>query len=303
LNGNWTIRALAAVLVAAVLAGCAAGEAAQEVAADGTQYVRYEQNGAVSWGILEGETIHQIDDAPYLEHRRTGQSVSRGAVTLKAPVDPRSVYMTALNFRSHIRGTPPAYPGLFMVPATSIIGPEEPILYPADARNVHYEAELVVVIGREARNVPVEQARDYVFGVTAGNDVTERGWQSGDIQWTRGKGNGGFNAVGPVLVKGLDYSDLMIVGRLNGEERQRESSADMLFSVDEMVSYISHYFPLEPGDLIWSGTMNITRAMQPGDVYEVEIDGIGILRNPVVASDRPLPTVGENPFAPGAEGS
>ncbi len=118
--------------------------------------------------------------------------------------------------------------------------------------------------------------------MTAGNDVSERDWQSADIQWTRAKGRKSFNAVGPVLVEGLDYTDRMIVGRLNGEERQRQTSADMVFDVNYMVSYVSRYFVLEPGDLIWSGTMGSTQAMEPGDVYEVEIEGVGVLRNRVV---------------------
>jgi 2-keto-4-pentenoate hydratase/2-oxohepta-3-ene-1,7-dioic acid hydratase in catechol pathway len=201
---------------------------------------------------------------------------------MKAPVDPNLVFMTAFNFRSHITGEPAEYPGLFMVPSTSIIGPDEAIVRPPDSDNLHYEAEMVAVIGRRADNVPVDRAHEYVFGVTAGNDVSERDWQSADIQWTRAKGSKSFNAVGPVLVEGLDYTDRMIVGRLNGEERQRQTSSDMVFDVNYMVSYVSRYFVLKPGDLIWSGTMGSTQAMEPGDVYEVEIEGVGILRNRVV---------------------
>ena len=246
------------------------------------RYVRYEQGGTVSWGELDGSTIHQLSDAPYLQGTRTGRTVSQSAVTMKAPVDPNLVFMTAFNFRSHITGEPAEYPGLFMVPSTSIIGPGEAIVRPPDSDNLHYEAEMVAVIGRRADNVPVDRAHEYVFGVTAGNDVSERDWQSADIQWTRAKVSKSFNAVGPVLVEGLDYTDRMIVGRLNGEERQRQTSADMVFDVNYMVSYVSRYFVLEPGDLIWSGTMGSTQAMEPGDVYEVEIEGVGILRNRVV---------------------
>jgi 2-keto-4-pentenoate hydratase/2-oxohepta-3-ene-1,7-dioic acid hydratase in catechol pathway len=130
--------------------------------------------------------------------------------------------------------------------------------------------------------VSVEDAHEYIFGVTAGNDVSERAWQGGDIQWVRAKGSRGFNAVGPVLVKGADYKNIQITGRLNGEERQSENTSDLIFGMEEMLSYISTYFTLEPGDMIWSGTMGSTRAMQPGDVYEVELSGIGILRNTVV---------------------
>jgi 2-keto-4-pentenoate hydratase/2-oxohepta-3-ene-1,7-dioic acid hydratase in catechol pathway len=247
-----------------------------------TRYVRYEQGGDISWGELDGSTIRQLSDAPYLGGQRTGQTTTESAVTMKAPVDPNLVFMTAFNFRSHITGDPAEYPGLFTVPASSIIGPGENIVRPAESQNLHYEAEMVVVIGKQAMNITPEEAPDYIFGVAAGNDVSERAWQAGDIQWVRAKGSRTFNAVGPVLVAGLDYTNLQIEGRLNGEVRQGENSGDLIFNMNHMVSYISKYFTLEPGDLIWSGTMGSTRAMEPGDVYEVEIEGVGILRNQVV---------------------
>ncbi len=253
--------------------------------AQNQEFVRYDHNGTVSWGELRDGTIHQLSDAPYLDGQTTGTTVALGDVTLKAPAEPRLVVMTALNFRSHISGEPAEYPGLFIVPPYSVIGPEEAIVRPVDSTNLHYEAELVVIIGKKAQKVSIEDASDYVFGVTAGNDVSERNWQRADLQWTRAKGTDTFNPVGPVLVTGLDYGNLEIVGRLNGEERQRENSADMIFSIDHMVSYISHHFTLEPGDMIWSGTMGTTRAMEPGDVYEVEIEGVGILRNRVVQGE------------------
>lgn len=247
------------------------------------RYVRFEQDGVTRWGHLAGETIHPMTDAPY--HGGTmvrGEAIPLSSVTLKAPVDPENVYMTAYNFRSHITGEPAKYPGIFIVPAGSIIGSGEDMVRPSESRNFHYEAELVVVIGRDADNVPVEEAPAYVFGVTAGNDGSERDWQRDDTQWVRAKGTKTFNAAGPVLVTGLDYQSLDIEGRLNGDVRQRGNTADMLFGVNEMVSYISRYFPLKAGDLIWSGTMGTTRAMEPGDVYEVEINGIGVLRNRLV---------------------
>jgi 2-keto-4-pentenoate hydratase/2-oxohepta-3-ene-1,7-dioic acid hydratase in catechol pathway len=247
-----------------------------------TRYVRYEQAGDISWGELDGSTIRQLSDAPYLGGIRTGRTTTESAVTMKAPVDPTLVFMTAFNFRSHITGEPAEYPGLFIVPASSIIGPGEDIVRPAESQNLHYEAEMVVVIGRRAQNVSPEEAPAYIFGVAAGNDVSERDWQAGDIQWVRAKGTRTFNAVGPVLVAGLDYTDLQIEGRLNGEVRQAENSSDLIFNMHHMVSYISTFFTLEPGDLIWSGTMGSTQAMEPGDVYEVEIEGIGVLRNQLV---------------------
>ena len=246
-------------------------------------FVRYSQDGGdVSWGMVHDDGIYQLAGAPYETMDHTGVIVQREDVKLEAPVDPSLVFMTAFNFRSHISGEPAEYPGLFIVPPGSIIGPEDSIVRPAESRNLHYEAEMAIVIGKKAENVSVEDAADYIFGVTAGNDVSERSWQGGDIQWVRAKGSRGFNAVGPVLVKGADYKNIQITGRHNGEVVQSENSSDLIFNMEEMVSYISHYFTLEPGDMIWSGTMGSTRALNPGDTFEVELSGIGILRNDVV---------------------
>ncbi|MCH7857848.1 MAG: fumarylacetoacetate hydrolase family protein [Gemmatimonadetes bacterium] len=271
------MKCISTLLMLGVIAAAVADTADAQ-----TSYVRYEQAGVISWGELDGSTIRQLSDAPYLGGTRTGRTVMQSAVTMKAPVDPTLVFMTAFNFRSHISGEPAEYPGLFTVPASSIIGSGENIVRPPGSENLHYEAEMVIVIGRRAENVSPEDAPDYIFGVSAGNDVSERAWQGGDIQWVRAKGSRTFNAVGPVLVAGLDYTNLQIEGRLNGDVRQGENTADLIFNMNHMVSYISKYFTLEPGDLIWSGTMGRTRAMEPGDVYEVEIEGIGILRNQVV---------------------
>jgi 2-keto-4-pentenoate hydratase/2-oxohepta-3-ene-1,7-dioic acid hydratase in catechol pathway len=265
--------ALAAAVVFAVVAA--------PTHAQSQRFVRYEQAGSVSWGELVGETVHQLSDAPYLGGARTGRTASVSSVALRAPVDPTQIFMTAFNFRSHISGEPAEYPGLFLVPPSSIIGPGENIVRPPDSQNLHYEAEMVVVIGREASNVSLEDAHEYVFGVSAGNDVSERTWQARDIQWSRAKGSRTFNAVGPHLVTGLSYGDLGIEGRHNGNRVQGERTSDLIFSIDYMLHYISQYFTLYPGDLIWTGTMGSTRAMQPGDTYEVEVEGVGVLRNQV----------------------
>lgn len=259
---------------------------AQAQEADVHRFVRYEQNGNLHWGELIDDRIHQISDAPWRGGNATGFTLRPSSVTLRAPVEPKQIFMTALNFRSHITGEPAEYPGLFLVPPSSIIGPEENIVRPPDSQNLHYEAELVAVIADTARNVSVEEAGDYVFGVAAGNDVSERAWQGADIQWTRAKGSRTFNAVGPYLASGLDYENLDIEGRLNGEVRQGENTSDMIFGVNYMVHYISQFFTLYPGDLVWSGTMGTTEAMEPGDVYEVEVEGVGVLRNEVVQGRR-----------------
>ncbi len=258
------------------------GMAASAQAQQTQRFVRYVTPSGVSWGELVDQTIHQLSDAPYLGGSRTGQTVGLAAAQLRAPVDPKQIFMTAFNFRSHIRGEPAEYPGLFLVPPSSIIGPAEDIVRPAESENLHYEAEMVLVVGREAANVSLEDAPGHVFGVSAGNDVSERSWQANDIQWSRAKGSRTFNVVGPYLVTGLDYGNLEIEGRHNGERVQGENTADLIFSLDYMLHYISQYFTLYPGDLIWTGTMGSTRRMEPGDTYEVEIEGIGVLRNRVV---------------------
>jgi len=202
------------------------------------RFVRYEQAGSISWGELVGETVYQLSGAPYDGGSRTGASVPVSNVNLKAPVDPKQIYMTAFNFRSHITGEPAEYPGIFLVPASSLIGSGENIVKPADSRSLHYEAEAVAVIGREAINVSVEDAPSYIFGVSAGNDVSERIWQAQDIQWSRAKGSRTFNAVGPHLVTGLDPANLEIEGRLNGERVQGENTSDLIFSLAGQVSLI-----------------------------------------------------------------
>jgi 2-keto-4-pentenoate hydratase/2-oxohepta-3-ene-1,7-dioic acid hydratase in catechol pathway len=278
-----SVRALALGLLAAS-ALAASLDAQQSV-----RYVRYEQGGQASWGILDGTvengTIQQLSDAPYLGGTPTGQTVQRTAVKLLAPVDPQQIFMTAYNFRSHLTAPPAPYPGIFLVLPSSVVGPEDPIVRHKESTNFHYEAEMVVVIGREARGeIPLEDVPDYIFGVTAGNDGSERDWQAADTQWTRAKNTRDTKSVGPVLATGLDYTDLRITGRMNDETepRQSETSADMLYDINYMVHYISRYMDLLPGDLVWSGTMNVTQQLTPGDTYHVEVEGVGVLSNDII---------------------
>jgi 2-keto-4-pentenoate hydratase/2-oxohepta-3-ene-1,7-dioic acid hydratase in catechol pathway len=174
------------------------------------------------------------------------------------------------------------YPGLFAKYPTSIIGPGENIVRPPDSQNLHYEGEMVIVIGRTAKNVHWEEASRYIFGVTVGNDVSERDWQQADLQWFRAKASDTFGPVGPVIARGLDYNNLHLETRVNGEVRQSESTEDLLFNVEAIVSYVSRYVTLMPGDIIFTGTPGTTEAMEPGDIVEVELEGVGILSNRVV---------------------
>lgn len=281
--------AAASLVLGAAAFSAASGTSSTEseitLSQDITKYVRYRYQGTTSYGILEGDTVHQLDSDLFSSPSRTGVSAALADVELLAPVVPSKVIAVGLNYRSHIGNAEPAeYPGLFAKYPTSIVGPGADIVIPADAENVHYEGELVVVIGKTAQNVSIEEAPDYIFGVTAGNDVSERNWQRNDLQWLRAKGADTFGPIGPVVVAGLDYNDLHVETRLNGDVRQAESTADLIFSVDTIVSYVSRYFTLYPGDIIFTGTPGSTRAMQPGDVVEIEVQGVGILRNPVTAA-------------------
>jgi 2-keto-4-pentenoate hydratase/2-oxohepta-3-ene-1,7-dioic acid hydratase in catechol pathway len=247
-----------------------------------TKYVRYTVDGRVSYGVLEGDVIRELAGSPFESPKPTGRTVKTAAARLLAPCEPSKVIAVGLNYKSHLGERPAAaYPGLFAKMPTSIVGPDAPILAPADANNLHYEGELVVVIGRRASNVSVADAPKYVFGVTAGNDVSERDWQQKDLQWFRAKASDTFGPLGPVIVTGLNYGDLLLQTRLNGEVVQSQRTKDLIFGVAAIVSYVSRYVTLEPGDVIYTGTPGSTKAMKPGDVVEIEIEGVGVLRNRV----------------------
>ncbi len=276
----------ATLVVACLAAGAIAVLPAQQAV---TKYVRYSAGGQAALGILDGDVIHELSGDLFAGPTRTGRRVALADVTLLAPVEPKKVIAVGLNYRSHLGTRAPApYPGLFAKYPTSIVGPGADIVMPSDAKNVHYEGELVVVIGRRASRVTKADAPRYVFGVTAGNDVSERDWQSADLQWFRAKASDTFGPIGPAIVTGLDYDDLLLETLLNGEVVQSQRTSDLLFDVSTIVSYVSRYVTLEPGDLIFTGTPGTTRAFQPGDVIEVRIEGVGTLRNRAVraAGDR-----------------
>jgi 2-keto-4-pentenoate hydratase/2-oxohepta-3-ene-1,7-dioic acid hydratase in catechol pathway len=264
-----------------------------------TKYVRYSSGGAASYGILEGDAIRELRGDPFTEVRPTGRRIPLSSARLLAPVDPVKVIAVGLNYKSHLGERPAAaYPGLFAKYPTSIIPTGQDIALPEDATNTHYEGEMVLVIGKRASNVPVAEARSYVFGVTVGNDVSERDWQRADLQWFRAKASDGFGPVGPAIVTGVNFDDLLLETRLNGNTVQSQRTKDLIFSVAEIVSYVSRYVTLMPGDVIFTGTPGTTRQMKPGDLDEVELENVGVVRNKVTqtkkqyaqhAKDRPQP--------------
>jgi 2-keto-4-pentenoate hydratase/2-oxohepta-3-ene-1,7-dioic acid hydratase in catechol pathway len=269
-------------LVSAVVAVAVLAVGASAFAQDVTRYVRYEHDGATSYGVLEGETIHQLGGDVFGSHERTGATVALGDVTLLPPSEPKKVVAAGLNYRSHLGGATPAeYPGLFDKHATSLIGHEAEITYYEDATNLHFEGEMVLIIGKVTSNVSVEDAPDHIFAVAPGNDISERVWQSNDLQWFRAKGADTFGPVGPVMARGVDYNDLLLQTRVNGEVLQSQRTRDLLFDSAYLVSYASRYVTLEPGDMIYTGTPGATSAMQPGDVVEIELENVGVLRNTI----------------------
>jgi len=251
-----------------------------------TKYVRFEKDGRSAYGVLDGETVRELSGAPWLQGKATGKTAKLADVKLLAPAEPSKIICAGLNYKSHIGQQEVAkYVGLFSKFPTSIIANEANIVYPADATNLHFEGELVVVIGKKAHNVPREQALDYVFGVTIGNDVSERAWQRADLQWLRAKGADTFGPLGPWVVTGINYQDVLLETRVNGKTLQSQRTSDLIFDIPYLVSYISKYFTLMPGDVIYTGTPGQTSAMKPGDTVEVEIENIGVLRNKVVKAE------------------
>ena len=253
----------------------------------GERLVRFQRGSEILHGVLDGNRVVALAGDFFEQRQRTDQSYPLDSVKLLAPVEPTKILAAALNYKSHLEDREaPQRPEFFFKPPSCVIADGEPIVLPSGSSDVHYEAELVIVIGRRAKDVPVEQALDYVLGITCGNDVSARDWQEGDIQWWRAKGVDTFGPVGPVIATGIDYDNVELVGRLNGEVKQKANSNDLLFGVAEMVSFASRHVTLEPGDLIFTGAPGVTSRLAPGDVFEVEIEGVGVLSNPVQA-DKP----------------
>jgi 2-keto-4-pentenoate hydratase/2-oxohepta-3-ene-1,7-dioic acid hydratase in catechol pathway len=256
-----------------------------------TKYIRYQSGSATCYGILENDTVHELR-GDLFDHAQTGAKHALGEVTLLYPATPSKILAVGLNYRSHLGSRPaPANPEIFYKPVSCLQSPDGSITIPPDAHNVHYEGELVLVIGRRTRHASPEEAAQSIFGVTCGNDVSERDWQNGsssgapkDLQWWRAKGSDTFGPLGPAIVTGIDFSNLLLTTRLNGETVQRQTTSDLLFPAPEIVSYISRWVTLERGDVIYTGTPGSTKKMNPGDIVEVEIEGIGILRNMVAAA-------------------
>ena len=250
--------------------------------------VRFVSGAEIGYGIIEGEVIKGIAGigapdclAP------TGKQYPAAEVKLLAPCTPSKIVAVGLNYRSHaleVKMKLPEEPLIFLKPSTSVIGPEDDIVYPPASKQVDFEAELGVVIKKTARQVSEAASLDSVLGYTCFNDVTARDFQRSDTLWTRAKGFDTFAAIGPHIETELDPSNVNVESYLNGERRQNGNSSDIIFDVPALISHISHIMTLLPGDVIATGTPSGIGPMQPGDTIEVKVAGIGTLRNRVAAA-------------------
>lgn len=249
--------------------------------------VRIKSGDDIAYGVADSEGVLVYNGSPFVAWEPTEIVVPWPSVTLLAPVLPTKVMCVGRNYEDHASEFDvdvPDEPVIFMKPATSVIGPNANVVHPAMSTEVHHEAELAVVVSKPARNVKAEDASQYIFGYTAGNDVTARDIQRKDGQWTRGKGFDTFCPLGPAIETELDPLErLAVVCRVNGEVRQAGFTSDMVFGVAELFEYITAFTTLLPGDAILTGTPSGVGKVEPGDVMEVEIDGIGVLTNRVVA--------------------
>jgi 2-keto-4-pentenoate hydratase/2-oxohepta-3-ene-1,7-dioic acid hydratase in catechol pathway len=249
------------------------------------KYVRYRYQGKVSYGVLDGKAVKEIHGGLFGDHKEAGNSFDLDDIELLWPCEPSKILAVGLNYKSHLGNRPaPERPEIFFKPASALIETEGKIIIPHGAQDVHYEGELVIVIGKETRRAAPSEAESCIFGYTCGNDISERHWQQNDLQWWRAKGCDTFAPLGPVIAAGFDWSRSRVETRVNGSPVQSGYFNELLFNPPKIVSYVSQYVTLCPGDVIYTGTPGHTKMLAVGDLVEVEIPGIGTLRNTVVAS-------------------
>ena len=257
------------------------------------KWCRFQTGTHVSYGIVEDDTVIAVTGSPFAEHTVTGTSYPLGQVKLLPPVIPPMLYAAGPNYRGHVegmarrRGAAPQYPARPEPNFRSVhalIGPEDEIVVPKESSGaVQPEGQLAVVIGKQARNVSKADALDHVFGYSIGNDISQRDWQRNDRTMFRGKNCDTFKPFGPWIVTDVDPTKFRIIVRQNGRVWEDFSSADQIWDTATLIQELSRYTTLHPGDVLWMGTQGADGDMVPGDVIEVEISDIGILRNYVVA--------------------
>jgi len=247
--------------------------------------VRFTIDGRAKYGILSNETIQTIEGKPFRHIKLSTRHYRLSEVKLLAPCTPSKIVALGLNYRSHteeVRADIPAEPLIFLKPPTAVIGPEDNIVLPPSSTRVDYECELAVVMKKLAWQVSREKAFDYVLGYTCFNDVSARDHQRNDVQWTRAKSFDTFAPLGPCIETELDPANVTLETYLNGELKQRGNTSDLIYTVPELISFISHIMTLLPGDIIATGTPSGIGPMHHGDTVEIKIESIGTLRNYVI---------------------
>lgn len=247
--------------------------------------VRFLYNKKIYWGVVEGGSITFLKDEPYRKIQRTAKKVSFKDITLCVPATPTKIVCAGLNYLDHARELgmkAPDEPVIFLKPASSLIAHGESICYPQGVARLDYEAELAVVIKKKAKDIKESSVHEYIFGYTCLNDVTARDLQKKDGQWTRAKSFDTFCPAGPWVETNIDASNLHISLTHKGIVKQSSTTANLIFSVPYLVSFISRAMTLFPGDIIATGTPSGIGPMKKGDTVAVRIEGIGELKNKVI---------------------
>jgi 2-keto-4-pentenoate hydratase/2-oxohepta-3-ene-1,7-dioic acid hydratase in catechol pathway len=259
------------------------------------RWLKFTAAGQISWGVVEGDRVVAVDGDPFGEWKRTSHAHALADVKIELPLVPRTFYCVGLNYLKHLkeaadkRGEVPNVPDRPEIgyrAQNALIAHEEDVVIPASStEKIHYEGELVVVIGKKAKYLDEANAMSCVFGYTIGNDVSERTWQKADRGLWRSKNADTFKPMGPWIETDVDLEAMETVIRLNGTETLRFHTSHMLFGIAKFISTMTRYLTLHPGDVIWMGTDGTSPDLKPGDVVEIDLTGIGTLRNPFVLEE------------------
>jgi len=244
------------------------------------KFGRFEINGKIFHGIVENDNVYELDNSFLNNYKKTGVKLNLEQVNILPPVIPNKMLALAKNYGSHLQGeSPPKQPEPFFKTTSSLIGHNDNINLPDDSERIDAESELVLVIGKKAKNVQSEDAFEYIFGYTCGNDVSARDWQKGDKSWWRAKSSDTFSPLGPFIVNEINPENLEITGIINGEIVQKCNTSEMIWSIPKTIEFISKYVTLEIGDCIFTGTSGTAGQIKSGDEVIVEIENVGKLIN------------------------
>ncbi len=260
------------------------------------RWCRFEANGKVSYGVVEGNRVQPIAGTPFGNHRKNGSPLPLRSVKLLIPVVPPTFYAAGVNYMDHVtrmaaitgrQGEPPTAADVGYRANNALIAQDEPIIVTADAtERIQYEGELVVVIGKKCKNVSEDQVWDYILGYTIGNDFSERTWQASDRTLWRAKNADTYKPMGPWIETDVNLDKMRTLVRVNGKEVENFATNNMIFGIAHYMSRMSKYLTLYPGDVLWMGTDGVPQNVKHGDVIEIEITGVGVLRNPVKVEGR-----------------